>query len=53
LRGWTTVFINLIVLAFVTKSSETYSHEVMITWFIIALLGQMGHHPASHINSNK
>jgi len=42
LRGWTTVFIILIILGFVTKSSETYSREVMITWFIIALLGQIG-----------
>jgi len=42
LRGWTTVFIILIVLGFVTKSSETYSREVTASWFIIALLGQMG-----------
>jgi putative colanic acid biosynthesis UDP-glucose lipid carrier transferase len=81
LRGWTTVLIILVVLGFVTKSSATYSREVMIDWFIIALFGQMGaylfvnlmqskakssviptlligarplgHHLASHINSNK
>jgi len=42
LRGWASVFIIMIVLGFVTKSSATYSREVMISWFITALIGQMG-----------
>lgn len=42
LRGWTTVVIILVSLAFITKTSEIYSREVVITWFIMALIGQMG-----------
>jgi putative colanic acid biosynthesis UDP-glucose lipid carrier transferase len=42
LRGWVTVIIILIALGFVTKTSASYSREVLLTWFVLSLFGQMG-----------
>ncbi len=39
-RGWLVVLVALIALGFVTKTSSTFSREVMLTWSITGWLGQ-------------
>ena len=39
--GWSGLFIIFAFLAFISKSSSTYSREVMLTWFVLGYLGQL------------
>ena len=40
LRAWLTVILCLVMIGFATKTSATYSREVLIGWSITALFGQ-------------
>lgn len=44
LKSWVLVAAALLIIAFVTKQSQVYSREVMITWFFIAGAVQVATH---------
>jgi putative colanic acid biosynthesis UDP-glucose lipid carrier transferase len=39
--GWAGLFAIFAFLAFISKSSSTYSREVMLTWLVLGYLGQL------------
>lgn len=41
MQGWGTLVLTLGVIGFVTKTSETYSREVLLTWALTGLVGQL------------
>ena len=43
-KAWVTVLFMLAAIAFVTKSTEIYSREVMLKWSVFGYLGQLGIH---------
>ena len=48
-RAWLLVTIGLVIIAFITKQSATYSREVIILWFFIGGTAQIATHAAVRV----
>lgn len=49
LRSWSLVFVGLVILGFITKTSTLYSREVIIFWFALAAMLQILAHMTARV----
>jgi len=52
-KAWLVVIVVLVIIAFVTKQSTVYSREVIIMWFLLGSVVQIGIHTATYYFARK